>query len=287
MVRIDLNIELNYQIYQYEADFVFNIYATHTPQQTIWSENLSLSQAVTPGFYTDPVSGSRFMRLRAQPGDLKVIYTACIDIDHHFADPADLHEISVNELPAETLIYLYPSRYCQSDMLGALATDEFGHLPRGYSRVEAIREWVQKRVSFISNTSNCNTSALDTLNEEAGVCRDFAHLMIALCRAVNIPARIATGTDYGADSALGPPDFHAYVEVWLQDRWWIFDPSGTTIPMGCVRLGTGRDAVDVAIASMFGNVGTAAPIIKATAVIDKSRNLVLPQRCNVALSTSR
>ncbi len=287
MVRIDLTVELNYQIYEHEADFVFNIHAAHTPQQIIWSEKLLLNQAVTPAFYTDSASGSRFMRLRSQPGDLKVVYTACIDIDHHFANPADLHEVSVNDLPMESLIYLYPSRYCQSDMLGALAAEEFGHLPRGYSRVEAIRDWVQKHVAFIPNTSNCSTSALDTLNEGAGVCRDFAHLMIALCRALNLPARIATGTDYGADPALGPPDFHAYVEVWLQDRWYIFDPSGTTIPMGCVRLGTGRDAVDVAIASMFGNVSTAAPVINANVVVDQSQNLVLPRPLNVALSTSR
>jgi transglutaminase-like putative cysteine protease len=287
MVRIDLKIELNYQIFQQEADFVFNIHAAHTPQQTVWSESLTLSQALTPAFYTDPVSGSRFMRMRAQPGDLQVVYTARIDVDHYFADPTALQELSVNDLPAEVLVYLYPSRYCQSDMMGTIAAKEFGHLPRGYTRVEAIRDWVQKRVAFIPNTSNCNTSALDTLNQEAGVCRDFAHLMIALCRAVNIPARVATGTDYGADPSLGPPDFHAYVEVWLQDRWYIFDPSGTTIPMGCIRLGTGRDAVDVAIASMFGNVSTAQPIIHASAVVNQYDNLVLPEHCNKAISTSR
>ena len=89
------------------------------------------------------------------------------------------------------------------------------------------------------------------------MCRDFAHLMIALCRAVNIPARFATGTDYGADPALGPPDFHAYVEVYLGDRWYIFDPSGTAIPMGFVRFGTGRDAADVAFATIFGGVHVA------------------------------
>ena len=107
-------------------------------------------------------------------------------------------------------------------------------------------------MTFTSNTSNSNTSAVDTLIEQVGVCRDFAHLMIALCRAVNIPARFATGTDYGADPALGPPDFHAYVEAYLGDRWYIFDPSGTAIPMGFVRFGTGRDAADVAFATIFG-----------------------------------
>jgi transglutaminase-like putative cysteine protease len=110
--------------------------------------------------------------------------------------------------------------------------------------------------------------------------------MIALCRAVNIPARFATGTDYGADPVLGPPDFHAYVEVYLGDRWYIFDPSGTAIPMGFVRLGTGRDAADVAIATIFGAVTAQPPVIRTQAVVDAAQGLVEPQHCEWALSTS-
>jgi len=89
---------------------------------------------------------------------------------------------------------------------------------QGYQRVAAIRDWVQAHVSFCSNTSDSTTSACDTLVTKQGVCRDFAHLMIALCRAVNIPARFASGIDYGADPALGPQDFHAYVEAYLGHR---------------------------------------------------------------------
>ena len=144
---------------------------------------------------------------------------------------------------------------------------------------------MHQHIAFTSNTSNSNTSAVDTLIERVGVCRDFAHLMIALCRAVNIPARFATGTDYGADPVLGPPDFHAYVEVYLGDRWYIFDPSGTAIPMGFVRFGTGRDAADVAFATIFGGVRSQAPMIRATAVEDPARDIVRPHHCNDALST--
>ncbi len=89
----------------------------------------------------------------------------------------------------------------------------------------AIQNWVREHVTFVSNSTDSSTSAVDTLIEQVGVCRDFAHLMIALCRALSIPARFVTGTDYGADPALGPPDFHAYVEVYLNDRWYLFDPS--------------------------------------------------------------
>jgi transglutaminase-like putative cysteine protease len=143
---------------------------------------------------------------------------------------------------------------------------------------------VQKHVSFRSNSSDSTTSAVDTLIERVGVCRDFAHLMIALCRALNIPARIVSGTDYGADPVLGPPDFHAYVEVYLGDRWYLFDPSGTGIPMGFVRLGTGRDAADVAFATMFGSVTPASPRISARAL--ESDGAEAPRHCREALSTS-
>ena len=139
--------------------------------------------------------------------------------------------------------------------------------------------------TFSSNTSSSNTSAIDTLLETVGVCRDFAHLMIALCRAINIPARFTTGIDYGADPKLGPTDFHAYVEVYLGDRWYLFDPSGTAIPMGFVRLGTGRDAADVAFATIFGTVTSSAPRIAIEAVAGADGRLVTPYHCTEALST--
>jgi transglutaminase-like putative cysteine protease len=166
-----------------------------------------------------------------------------------------------------------------------LASRQFGGLAPGYARVQAICDWVQKEVVFTFNSSNSTTSAVDTLIERVGICRDFAHVMIALCRAVNVPARFATGTDFGADPALGPPDFHAYVEVYLGDRWYIFDPSGTGIPMGFVRIGTGRDAADVAFASIFGSVIWQAPMIRATVVEDSARGLIRPYHTGDALST--
>lgn len=285
MIRIELQVDLSYEIDEHGGDFVFNIHAAHTPSQVISAENLILSQAIVPQMHTDPVTGNRYMRLRALPGPLRLSYSAIVDLTHHSADPAQLTEVPVRYLPPEVISYIYPSRYCQSDRLIKLAINEFGSLWQGHSRVQAIQDWVKRRVTFTSNTSNSNTSAVDTLIEQVGVCRDFAHLMIALCRAVSIPARFATGTDYGADPALGPPDFHAYVEVYLGDRWYIFDPSGTAIPMGFVRFGTGRDAADVAFATIFGGVRAMAPLIRASAVEDASRGMVLPFHCREALST--
>ena len=285
MIRIELNIELDYVVDPQGADFMFNIHAAHTAQQRVSEERLFISQPVDARVHTDAASGNRYLRLHALGGPLQLRYSATVDINHHRANPATIPEVPVHRLPPETMGYIYPSRYCQSDRLLRLAYNEFGTMPLGYYRVLAIRDWVTRQVAFTSNTTNGNTSAVDTLVERVGVCRDFAHLMIALCRACNIPARFATGTDYGADPALGPPDYHAYVEAYLGDRWYIFDPSGTAIPMAFVRFGTGRDAADVAFATIFGNVQTQAPIIRTWAVEDAARGFELPHHCNEALST--
>ena len=256
-----------------------------TPQQIMVAESLCMSQALQPNLYTDPATHTRLLRLTAFGGPLTVRYEATVDLDHASAQPQQLGEVPVADLPGAVLPYLYPSRYCQTDRLHRLAVKEFGHLQQGYGRVQAIRDWVANRVSFTSNSSNGNTTAVDTLVEGVGVCRDFAHLMIALCRAVNIPARFATGIDYGADPALGPPDFHAYVEVYLSGRWYLFDPSGTAIPMGFVRFCTGRDAADSAFATLFGGVIGAAPLIQIEAVPNAQGMLMVPHPVGYALST--
>lgn len=285
MIRIALQIDLNYEIDGAGADFVFNVHAAHTPSQSISAESLTLNQDVPQRLHTAPVSGNRYLYVHAGPGSLQLSYSATVDLAHHFADPAQIAEVPIRDLPPEVIGYIYPSRYCQSDRLLKLANQQFGRLEPGYCRVQAIQDWVKGWVSFTLHSSNSNTSAVDTLVEKVGVCRDFAHLMIALCRALNIPARFATGTDYGADQTLGPPDFQAYVEVYLGFRWYIFDPSGTGIPMGFVRFGTGRDAADVAFATIFGGVRTHAAVIRAQAVDDPANALRLPQHCVEALST--
>jgi transglutaminase-like putative cysteine protease len=297
MVRLELSTQLAYEVLDAGCDFIFNIHAAQTARQTVVHESLQLSQKLPVNFYTDPATQNRFVRLRAAAGPLTLNYSAVLDITHFEARPQDLFELSAHALPGEVLTYLSPSRYCQSDRLMNLAGNEFGHLPMGYSRAQAICDWVQRHVSFQSNTSNSNTSAIDTLVERVGVCRDFAHLMIALCRAVNIPARMASGMDYGADPALGPPDFHAYVEVYLSDdasngtsngasgRWFMFDPSGTAIPMGFVRFCTGRDAADIAFATIFGRVNAMQPLISIRPVPNGQGELVTPQHVSYALSS--
>ena len=285
MIHLEIALELDYVIADPGCDFIFNIHAAHTARQQVSNETLSLSQNLPVRVETDPATLNRYLRVQAFSGPLKVSYRATVDLTHHFASPADVSEVPVAQLPAQVLSYIYPSRYCQSDRLHRFATREFGQRWQGYARVQAIRDWVLERTTFSPNTSDSNTSAIETLLGQVGVCRDFAHLMIALCRAINIPARFATGIDYGADPVLGPTDFHAYVEVYLGGRWYIFDASGTAIPMGFVRFGTGRDAADVAFATIFGTVISSAPHIRIQAVPGADGSLQMPYHCVEAIST--
>ena len=284
MIRFDLSLTLDYTVVS-PSDFVFVIQPTNTPYQRVTWERVSAEPALetTEEHHGSPTN--RHLRAHVEPGPFRLRYDAIVDLVHHFALPADLREVPIAELPAAVIQYIYPSRYCQSDRLLNVARQEFGHFAPGYERVEAIREWVQKRTRFQVGSSNPGTSALETYQCGAGVCRDFAHLMISVCRALNIPARFATGIDYGADPALGAPDFHCYVEVYLGDRWYVFDPSGISPRMGLLRIGTGHDASEVAFATIFGTVQWGMPRITIRAEGDQLNGLVEPFRHDYAVST--
>lgn len=286
MVRLKFSIMLNYQVLDSSADFIFSIQPSLTERQRVIDESLTLSQSIATQSFHNEQDGSRFLKFRAQAGALSVTYQGTVDIDHYMENPDQLREMPVSELPIDVMPYVSPSRYCQSDRLHALANFEFGSMAPGYSRVVAIQQWVNRRTRFATGTSGITTSAVDTLMDHAGVCRDFAHLMIALCRSLNIPARFVSGIDYGADPSLGPTDFHAYVEVMLSGRWYLFDPSCVSPPMGLVRLGTGRDAADVPFVTIFGNVSSQAPVISIDAVVDEANGFYKPEYQDKALSTS-
>ncbi len=284
-VRLRLSIELDYDVADPGADFVFNIHAAQTVRQRVLDERLDVSRQVPLRVDTDATTLNRYLRLSAPAGPLRVAYTATVELRHHFARPEEIDEVPVAQLPTSLLPYVLPSRYCPSDRLLRLADRNFGALPKGYRRVEAVCNWVRDHVTFAAASSDGSTSALDTLLSAAGVCRDFSHLTIALCRALNIPARFTTGIDYGADPTLGPTDFHAYVEAYLGGRWTIFDPSDTAIPMGFVRFGTGRDAADAAFATIFGGVRAAPPRLAIEALPDAAGRLVALRRSGEAIST--
>ena len=163
-------------------------------------------------------------------------------------------EIAAERLPDDTLIYTLPSRYCLPDVLADEAWALFGTHPPGYSRVQAICDHVHDHLTFQYGSSTALSTAADVNSSRLGVCRDFTHLAISLCRAFNIPARYVFGylpdMDVAADPA--PMDFAAWMEVWLDDRWWTFDPRNNIRRKGRVVIGRGRDASDVAMATTFG-----------------------------------
>jgi len=284
MIRFDLSITLDYTVLA-STDFVFVVQPTSTPYQRVTWEALATEPELPVNAEIHGSPANRHLRIHAEPGPFRLRYDAIVDLVHHFALPADLREVPIAELPAPVLQYIYPSRYCQSDQLLEAARREFGTMEPGYARVEAIRQWVQDRTKFQVGSSHGGTSALDTFSCGTGVCRDFAHLMISMCRALNIPARFATGVDYGADPALGPTDFHCYVEAYLGDRWYIFDPSGISPRMGLIRIGTGRDASDVAFATIFGTVQWTMPRISIRAEGDEANGIAPPVRHDYAVST--
>jgi transglutaminase-like putative cysteine protease len=284
MIRFDLSITLDYTVLS-STDFVFVMQPTTTPYQRVTWEQIETQPEIPLQEEIEGTPANRHLRMHAEPGPLRLRYDAIVDLVHHFALPSDIREVPIAELPASVLQYIYPSRYCQSDRLLNVARNEFGTMAPGYERVETIRKWVQTRTKFQVGSSHPGTSALDTYECGVGVCRDFAHLMITMCRALNIPARLATGIDYGADPAMGPTDFHCYVEAYLGDRWYIFDPSGISPRMGLIRIGTGRDASDVAFATIFGTVQWSMPRITIRADGDAVNGLVEPFRHDYAVST--
>ena len=284
MVRFELSIALQYEVWQ-SADFVFNFHPAQTPFQQVSNERLVVSPFIKGVIRSDSISGNRHLRLHAEPCLLNLQYAATVDVQHAIADPVQAPELPIGGMPSELLPYLMPSRYCPSDALPREALAPFLGMAPGYGRVQAIAQWVQQRTRFQVGTTTPATTALDTYRDQVGVCRDFAHLMITVCRALNIPARFATSIDYGADPALGPTDFHAYVEVYLGDRWYIFDPTGISPATGLIRIGIGRDAVDSAFATIFGAVLSGMPSINIRAIEDAQQGITLPYATQQPVST--
>lgn len=173
--------------------------------------------------------------------DLRCTYSADVEVTRPRPDLDRMAAMEVDEMSGDALRYLLPSRYCQAERFVAFANQRFGDKTGG-TKVLAIREWVEQRLDYVSGVSDANTTAADTFLERRGVCRDYAHLMIALCRAAQIPARIASVFA----PPVEPPDFHAVAEVYLDGTWHLIDPTGMAHANEMAVIAVGRDAVDVA-----------------------------------------
>jgi transglutaminase-like putative cysteine protease len=197
---------------------------------------------------TASLTDNRVTRFAAPLGALSVIYSGSVDLHAQYADPGTIGEVAAADLPLDVLPFLLPSRYCESDRLGDFAKQQFGSLLPGFSRVTAICNWICDHVEYRAGSSDIHTSACRTLETRVGVCRDFAHLGVAICRAMDIPARFVSCYAFG----LNPTDFHAVFEAYLGAHWWLFDATREPALDGLVRIAVGRDAADVPFASLFG-----------------------------------
>jgi transglutaminase-like putative cysteine protease len=252
MIRLGYDIEL--QMPQPVALIaVLNVHPSRTAD-LIEPDDLRLSPEVPRQVYLDSF-GNRCTRILAPGGPLR-LWNSTLIRDTGNPDPVDLRagQIPVERLPTDTLQFLLASRYCEVDRLSKLAWDLFASTPPGWARVQAICDWVHQHVTFGYQFARSTKTALDVSIERQGVCRDFQHLAIALCRAMHIPARYATGYmgDIGIPPAPEPMDFNAWFEAYLGGRWWTFDARHNRRRLGRVLMATGRDAADVAITTSFG-----------------------------------
>jgi transglutaminase-like putative cysteine protease len=199
--------------------------------------------------------GNTSARIVAPPGQFR-LYNSTLIHDSGLPDPQgfDAQEVPVQKLPTDVLLFLMSSRYCEVDLLVNTAVELFGAVPKGWPRVLAVCDWVHRNVTFGYKFASSTRTALGVYTERIGVCRDFQHLAITFCRALNIPARYATGYlgDIGVPPADCPMDFSAWFEVYLGDRWWTLDARHNTPRIGRVLMATGRDATDCAITTSFG-----------------------------------
>jgi transglutaminase-like putative cysteine protease len=243
---------------------VFQVQPTAAAEIAILGPRWETRPAVGVRSYTDRY-GNPCVRAVLPAGQSSFAYRALAIVPDatEEADPG-APECPPDTLPDDTLIYTLPSRYCLPDVLGTESWSRFGALPPGYRRVQAVCDYVHDYLTFEYGSSTALSSAVDVYRAGRGVCRDFTHLAISFCRALNIPARYVFGylPDMDVPPDPAPMDFAAWMEVWLGDRWWTFDPRNNTRRKGRVVIGRGRDASDVAMATTFGG-----PLLESMTVL--------------------
>lgn len=216
------------------------IQAAKSPDQAIIKDSLSCEPHTLLKCEAD-TDGTR--RFRASfDGEVAITYSAAVDNGQRQLLPPQGTQHLWSDLPLEVLPYLLPSRFCPSDRFQRFAQREFGSAGDGVARVMAILGWVHDHIDYVAGTSTAETTAAETFMTRAGVCRDFTHLTISLCRALSIPARAVSAYAF----ALQPPDFHAIAEVYLEGAWWLVDATRLAPVEGMVRIAHGRDAADIA-----------------------------------------
>ena len=277
MSLIQVGCELRYQV-TVPSSFLFHVTAANTPYEAVQHEEVTVEPPKEYNIAYLGAEDNRVFRLETMPCELTLRYQARVSLNPSVDSPPQIPETEHPALPEEVLPYLNPSRYCESDRLFAFANAEFGRLDRGYSRVEAICQWTHNQLQYRSGSTDSSTGACDVLILRSGVCRDYAHLAIALCRALCIPARYVSG--YAV--ALEPPDFHGFFEAYLGDHWYLFDATRLAPVAGLVRIGMGRDAADVPFATIIGAATLKDKVVSAEELTEEILRQGPPQESAVS-----
>jgi transglutaminase-like putative cysteine protease len=253
-MQIRVGFEMIYDCEQ-PTPIIFNLNVHFTRvSDLVGRDALVVDPPVPMAGYRDGF-GNWCTRIVAPEGRVRVSADALIN-DNGIRDPVfpDAQQIPVPDLPEDTLVFLLGSRYCETDRLSETAWDLFGRTPPGWGRVQAISDYVHRHITFGYGHARNTRTAWEALNDGVGVCRDFTHLAVALCRCMNIPARYCTGYlgDIGIPPVDDPMDFSAWFEVFLGGRWHTFDARHNTPRIGRVLIARGRDAADVAMSNSFG-----------------------------------
>ncbi|MGD8933506.1 MAG: transglutaminase family protein [Gammaproteobacteria bacterium] len=245
-MRLETSCDLTFDIAM-PTPFVLMLRPRSGMQQWISREEYRLEPHVPVFEFTDDY-GNLCQRLIAQPGPFAVHTTADVMITDHIDQQPGAAFIEIQNLPDSVLSYLLPSRYCESDRFGQMASEIAAGQQPGYDQVAAIVDWLRSNIRYEPGSSYIPVSAMEVNSAGSGVCRDLAHLGIALCRSLSIPARMVVGYLYG----LRPMDLHAWFEAYVGGRWYTFDATQAELSGGYVTLGYGRDATDVALYTQFG-----------------------------------
>ena len=252
-MRIRIGYSLTYEFVQ-PTPMIVLLNVHYSRASDLFTPDTMTTSPSTPYTSYRDSFGNWCNRVLAPAGTFQIRADATIR-DLGLADEvaAGTPQIAVEDLPEEALLFLLPSRYCESDKLAATAWELFGHTAPGWERVQAVSTWVHNHITFGYQWARPTKTAWEAFEERQGVCRDYAHLGVALCRALNIPARYCTGYLSDIDVPVtGPMDFSGWFEVFLGGRWLTVDPRNWRPRKGRILIARGRDAADVAITTTFG-----------------------------------
>lgn len=244
-MRLSIDARLHYSIEQ-PADLLVQIETAAMSDQTIVSERFDAgtSSHIHRILAEDNVGTRVWLRCEEE---LRCHYHAEVEVSRSLPDLSALRQDPVHTLPHEAVRYLMASRYCPSDEFQSFVAAEFNRLDGG-ATIQEMANWIADHFTYSPGASGPQTTALDTFVQRRGICRDFAHVLVSLARARAIPARMVSA--YGPE--VNPPDFHAVVQVWLEGRWHLVDPTRMCAPDRLAIIGVGRDAADIAFLTSYG-----------------------------------